>query len=407
MIKRCDHNKNKLSNCPICVKREVQFNMKKTFLKNNFSTSSPSPFVGRFNYPNINVGILSPQKLDESNWKYDSPKFWSNNNLSINEILKLRSGLINSQFNTNIKSVLKRTKLMDMSREVGMASKPVEFEIQLNNLPKYSTIYDKYIAPTGPKAIIKKADIISNPKIHQKVEKVYDDFDLKAEQAINYLYKNKFDENFLSKLLSVGTIGLKKDRKLVPTRWSITATDDIIGKQIIQEIKDYQVSDIKSYFGGYLGNYYLILFFPNRWAYELFEIVVNSKKNPWSKNDLNYATDFENYEGRKKYVDETAGGYYAPRLAILEKLKDLKKQASVLVIRFITDEYNLPLGVWVTREATRKAINNSSLDFASEDLMIKYAKLISIKKFGINLDDIFKKSKLLDLIYKQRKLIHY
>ena len=55
----------------------------------------------------------------------------------------------------------------------------------------------------------------------------------------------------------------------------------------------------------------------------------------------------------------------------------MKRQASVLVLRFISDEYLLPLGVWITREASRKALNNKPLKFADKDLMLKYVKTLS------------------------------
>ena len=54
---------------------------------------------------------------------------------------------------------------------------------------------------------------------------------------------------------------MKKDRKLVPTRWSIVAVDSNIGDNLISQVKDYNQSGYLAYFGGYLGNYFLILMF--------------------------------------------------------------------------------------------------------------------------------------------------
>ena len=86
-----------------------------------------------------------------------------------------------------------------------------------------------HTAPTGPNGSLIKAKITSNSKIHTKVDKVVSDIDLKSVDAMVYLHKNDFDENFLSKILSIGTLGIKKNRKLVPTRWGITAVDDTLG----------------------------------------------------------------------------------------------------------------------------------------------------------------------------------
>jgi hypothetical protein len=72
-----------------------------------------------------------------------------------------------------------------------------------------------------------------------------------------------------------------------------------------------------------------------------------------------------------------------------------KRQNTVLALRFITDEYVLPLGVWVTREATRKALSGKPIKFASKELMMNYAKLLAKKKFNVDIEPILQKSKLL------------
>ena len=119
---------------------------------------------------------------------------------------------------------------------------------------------------------------------------------------------------------------------------------------------------------------------------------------------LRYTTDYESYSGRKEYAFGTAGGYYTVRLAILEKLKELKRQASVLALRFITDDYTMPLGVWVTRESTRKAVANKPIEFSSKELLINYANALVKKKFGYNAEFILKNSTILGNIKEQRKL---
>jgi len=176
---------------------------------------------------------------------------------------------------------------------------------------------------------------------------------------------------------------------------------------MIKEIKDYPLGDYQAYFGGSWGNYYLILCFPQVWEYELFESYVNYQINPWSKKGYFYSTDYESYEGRKTYAEETAGGYYANRLAVVEKLKEIKRQSSVLTLRFITSEYNIPLGVWVCREASRKSLAEKPLTFSSQELMLSYAQALIQKKFGFDLTILLKESKLLREKKEQKRLGEY
>ena len=386
--------------CPVCARNNAVFRVKNTLDKEEFTSDAVAPFVGRYGYPNINVGILAPPEQKDDAWLYDAPKHWSAENYEIPKIVDFRSSLLNSRYNINIK---KRVKLLELSQDIAMSSKPVDVDIQLHEKPRFMLNLDSHMAPTGPNAKLKKAIMTENPKIHTKVYKVFGDIDLKANEAVNYLYENNFDENFLSRILSVGTLGLKKDRKLVPTRWSITATDDIIGKNLINEIKDY--SEINSYFaffGNYLGNYYLVLMFPEVWSYELFETYIPPNWN-FSK-PLRYGTDYENYYGRKEYAFGTVGGYYSVRLAALEKLKEMKRQSSILALRFITDDYTMPLGVWVTRESSRKAVASKPIEFSSKELMLEYTKKLIKRKFNYNADYLLNSSKLIRGIKQQTKL---
>jgi len=386
--------------CPILAKSEALFKVKRLDIREDFSGASPTPFVGHYGYPFLNVGIMSVPDAKEDTWEYDSPRYWAEKDYEIPRIIDFRSNLINNRFKAHAQD---KNKLLDISQEVGMASIPVDIEVNLKEKPKFRLKTDSYTAPMGPNANLEKAEITSNPKIHTKVDKVVSDHDLKANDALIYLYQNKFDENFLTRLLSIGTLGIKRSRKLVPTRWSISACDDIIAKRLMEDVKQYNEIDYQAYFGSYLGNYYLILMFPEKWSYELFETYL--PKASWNTSDeISFMTDYEGYEGRKRYADNCGGGYYSVRLPILERLSSLKRQGSVLTLRFITGEYAVPLGVWVTREAARKALAKKPIEFSDKELMLKYAKALIKKKFNYDLDSLLRESIILKNMREQVKL---
>ena len=385
--------------CPIYSKTK-QFKTKK-LTKQEFLGTPPTVFVGRFNYPKINVGIVTLPEETINAQIYDDPRTWGKNKLPIEQIVDFRSSLINSRFQSEVKY----NKDLQTTQLIALTEKPVDTEFSLTKKPHYNFKTAKIESPIGATAQLKQAKITENPKIHQKVDYIYSDTDLKSAQGLNILYNKGFDENFLSRILSVGTLGVKKDRKLVPTRWSITAVDDTIGKDKIDYIKKYPEANPTLFFGNLHGNYYLILLFPKKWSYELFETYLpKTLMNP--NATLQTSTDHEFYEGRKNYAQNCVGGYYACRLAILDKLSEIHRQASILVLRFITDEYHTHLGVWVCREATRKALENK-IEFPSHEEMIKYAKQLISDKFQINIDQFLKKSKLMDFVTKQRSLFEF
>ena len=92
---------------------------------------------------------------------------------------------------------------------------------------------------------------------------------------------------------------------------------------------------------------------------------------------------------------------------MLEKLKGMRRQASVLALRFITEEYAMPLGVWVTRESARKSLEGKPIEFGSKELMLNYTKLFVKKKFGWDAGKLLTRSKLLSSIKSQTKLAKF
>lgn len=392
------------------LERETKdiFNQVRSINDNFAGSSPPQVFIGsKLKYPNVNVGILSPPDKVENSWEYSAEKHWADENYSIKEVIGFRANLINSRFRTRVTAVREGGKFIDIAKEIGMAKKQVDIEIELKKKIKLSLDFEKVSLPMGPVGQLKKIELTSNPKIESKIEKVYYDTDLKAVEAIKYLYSKGFDEYKLNQLLSIGILGLKKNRRLVPTRWGITATDDTITKELIKNVRNFNLfDDHRIYFGHFMGNYYLIMFFPDIFSYELFEMYLpGSSWNPGDK--IKIGTDYESYKGRKGYVEQTAGGYYANRLGVAERLAQLKKQGSCLVIRFETPEYWASLGVWVVRESTRKALANKPMIFDTKEGMLNHAKAFIKKKFNFDLGTLLKRSKLLDNLNKQPKLTQF
>jgi hypothetical protein len=378
--------------CPHIMKASSMFKAKELHNETEFASVSPAPFVGRAGYPYVNVGLLAPPENTPDAWLYDAPRHWGEHSFSIQQVVDYRSALLNSRFRADIKG---QSRMLDISKEVGLAKRPAELEFSIKAKPKFHLQKDTVTAPTGPRANLEKVRFTSNPKVHTKVDKVNSDTDMLAADALNYLYKNEFDENFLSRALSVGSFGIGPNRKLVPTRWSITAVDDTLGKNIYSKIIEKPaVNDFQAYYDGFMGNYYLFLMMPDIWSYELFETYMPNAS--WNQTrDISYSTDYEGYHGRKRYADNCAGGYYSVRLALLEKLKAMKRQSATIVIRIITGEYTVPLGVWVTREASRKALSSDPIRFSSVELILKYAKALCRKKFGLDADLLLDNSQIM------------
>ncbi|PIN99650.1 hypothetical protein COT72_05220 [archaeon CG10_big_fil_rev_8_21_14_0_10_43_11] len=360
-------------------------------IKDFMSTSPPTIFVGRYNYPDVNVGVMSPINYEGDIATLDNHYTWFKQGLGVSEIAALRGELINSRITSNVK---RAQKTVGTFQELAMAKKETDLEIHLKKSIAYHPQTFANAAPMGPNVELKTVRLAENVRVLKPIEKAYYDIDLRATDALGMLYKKGIDELKLARILSGGILGVKTQRKLVPTRWSITAVDDTLGKQMIHNIKAFPgIDEYRVFFGSQLGNHYAIVLMPGPWSYELFEFFENPHRG--------FTTDYESPFGRTSYASQTAGGYYAARLAILDYLQKNKRCARALVLRKITRDYFLPLGVWQVRENMRKAFNfERRFDTLESGLL--YAKTL----LGIDPTPVLNASKLI-AAHKQPTLNTY
>ncbi len=347
-----------------------------------FGSSAPSVFVGHANYPKVPTGVLSPVGNEDRAADFVTTGDWYRRGLGISDVFERRSGLLtaNRRVDVDAPSTVSQgypnvhdtwEGFLGVQREVAIASDPVDVEIGLANKPTLDVTVDDILEPSGPWAAAQSADLAENPSVPREVERTLADDDWRAEGAMTYLYRRDFDVYDIHRILSAGALGEAEQRRLVPTRWSITAVDDTIGNYLRGSVrKGKPLNKVEVWTNEYIGNRYWIVLGPGQWEYELVELKgAGSVWNPEGETGVYVGADYEGVDGRRSYVEETAGAYHAARLGVLEHLTARDRQAKALVIRHVTDEYWGPVGVWQVRESVRNAFDDepgiaSSIDEA-------------------------------------------
>ena len=325
-----------------------------------YGSSAPEIFVGRSNYPDVSTGLLSPMDREADASSFATSGEWYQQGLGIDDVLQRRTGLLNSTRSSQVNVEDVWDGFVGVQREVAIADHPVDVEVGLDDTPDIDLSLDDIATPTGPRARATDATLAENPYVPKPVEKTLEDDDWQAEGAMTYLYRRGFDVYEINTILSAGALGRGRNRRLVPTRWSITAVDDTVGQYLRGQIRNASsVDQVQVWYNEYIGNDYWVVLAPGNWEFELVELKApGSIWNPDPGGNYYLAADNESFEGRTGYVDETAGAYHASRLAVLEHLADVDRQATCLVIRHASDAYWAPVGVWQVREGVRHAFGN-------------------------------------------------
>jgi len=328
-------------------------------------SSPPSVFVGSYNYPKIFVGPMVPPIHGDTSL-LDDPEKWTNK--SLEEIVNFRLSLIRGVQKISINQI--HGRYIENLQELTMSSKPTDSDLQFTKTTT-SISLDGENAPFGPIGEIKSAKFFPS-SANKSIEKIFYDNDLKAQDAVLNLYNSGIEISKIQKCFSIGMLG--KNRKIVPTKWSITATDDIISKSLTDDILNYPLIDsCKLFFYKHLGNLFSIVLFPHRWIYEMIEA--------WYSNGvLGFGSDFEDARGIT-HPPTIAGAYFAAKLGVTEYLVKNKIQAGVIILREIQPEYAIPVGVWQVREGIRSAMRQIPIISDNfDDAITRASKKTSISK---------------------------
>jgi len=368
--------------CPVMVRFHSKVKMKPFVDSLRLEGASPpSVFIGRIGYPKVAIGPMIPPVMGDTS-EIDTPELWLDKTLD--DIVDFRSQLVRGKFTVNVTNVESPHRVVEFTRELALSKNAVFADALFEKKPYGKIAFYDEIQPHGPSAPLKSLDI-TNPKYEQHIEKAYYDSDLKAKDAILDIYKNGVLVSKIQRAFSVGAFGVKKNRRFVPTRWSITAVDSTLGAELMKKTKTYPfINEVRAYFLNQFDNRWIILMTPSEWQYELIEAwYPNTTWNQFGTG-ISIFNSYEFYEGRTTYA-EIGGCYYAARLAVNELLNKERRQAGVVILREAHPGYIMPIGVWNVRESVRSALShpcrkfdtlNESLVYVSEIMDIPVQRWI-------------------------------
>lgn len=360
-------------------------------------STPPSVFIGRWSYPKVYAGPMMVGETGDTSIM-DSPESWIGEHKTQEDIINYRMNLVRG------KQLIKITDLenpfVEKLQDISLASKSIDSEATFGKRTRGALLTEDSM-PHGPSAVIEKFDIDA-VRWDKQLEKTFYDTDLTAREAVLNLHNKDVPFTAMQKAFSVGAIGTKYKRKLVPTRWSITACDSTLADLFLKEVRKFDILDTyRVYEFGSLNNYYIIILTPTEWQYEWYEAFIQLI----GKEELIFS-DYETNTDKKEY-SSVGGCYYTSKMAVLDALVKEKKQAGLIVLREAYEGY-VPLGVFNVRENMKSAMSNPYKEFETLKDALKYAgtKLkIPISKYvkqGTLLNELLHtKQTTLDMYFKK------
>ncbi|MBI3840402.1 MAG: hypothetical protein HY297_00345 [Thaumarchaeota archaeon] len=369
--------------CPIIVKAQALARQPPAMSTNEIDGASPpGVFVGRLGYPRVSIGPMVPPQYGDTAI-LDTPEEWLGK--SVDQIVDYRYSLVRGNTRANVEDAQDPGRLLTMLQELAMASRPVDTELKLTKPPRKILMLSEDSQPFGPSAPLDRFKI-QNPSVDRRIETAYYDRDLKATDAVERLYSKGVLVSRIQKAFSLGMFGDGARRRIVPTRWSITAVDSSIGLSLLETVKHRPtIDEYRVYSFGVYDNQYVAILLPEPWRFEWIEAwFPNTTWNQFTSAPYMIG-DYEEYSGRSRYA-KVGGCYYSTRLAVAEALDREGRQAAAIVLRETYPGLIMPLGVWNVRESIRELMRQGyekhetfagAMDSALAKLRIAKSKWVS------------------------------
>jgi hypothetical protein len=245
--------------CPLLSRVEALPKIASQMKTKEFFGPSTSIFVGHVGYPSVNIGPVGALGFKE---KIDSPEQWFG--MEYNDVIEMRSLTLRSKMSQHVKS---KSRIVEDSQLLAMAETPTDVDMRFKKEPSYKFSFSDIVQPMGPSAPLDRLKIIDNVHISRKVDYIVHD-DLKSAEQCYSMYQVGVDIHKVMNILSSGALGVEENQKMVPTRWSITAFDDMTAKNLLKDVRDYsEIKDFQVFESEYLGNHFVIIMMPGKWEF--------------------------------------------------------------------------------------------------------------------------------------------
>lgn len=359
-------------------------------------STPPSVFVGRIGYPRLYVGPMVPPFHGDTTI-LDAPELWHGK--GIEEIITMRYSLVRGKSRVHVCEARDEPRFIRSLQELAMAAEPLDCEAFFTHKPRKTIVLYEDAQPYGPSAPLRSFSFGSG-RTDRDLERAYYDHDMKASDAVTELYQRGEPVTRIQRCFSLGMFGEARNRRLVPTRWSITAVDSSLSQRLIDELKDHEtIDEFRLYYSENLDNRYAAILTPEPWKFEWVEAwFPGTAWNP-DGEEIAVLGDRETFEGRTTYA-EVGGCYYSARLAAAEALVKEGRQAGAIILREIHPGYILPVGVWNVRESVRSLLRTRPVRFTSFSEAVTAAS----SRLSIPLSDWKKSTKFLREAYLQKRI---
>ncbi len=320
------------------------------FLKSHTLFTPPGIFIETARYPILNAGVLASPYPLETLSIYDHPESWRG--LGRDAILAMRRHLYSIVIPVNAREMQPK-QIIDSLQTIALSVNPVALGVEVEGLPPRHLYSSEGQLPAGPVVKARSLEILSKPEISRVAQKITDK-DIPAAEGIWKLFEYDYSLEQITRILAVGLLGMKKNRRMMTIRSAYRIVIDTYINEVIMNLIDQsQIEDFEIYIGKCCNDSFTILASPGESRVDYIRL---EKYGPHISRGVSI-------DDPKLSRDDSRAGNFAnfARYSAFRHL--LKKQANAHLIIFhhTAISENQIITPWIARAGTHDALSKDPI----------------------------------------------
>jgi hypothetical protein len=313
--------------------------------------SPPGIFTESSRYPIMWAGVLGTVQPSEWLSIFDHPEAWRG--LDRKAILRMRQQLYRFVLPVDAKEMTPHS-VVDSLQTVALSVSPIAIEVDSPHLPRSELKGIGGQSPMGQLIKCKSLEIVSNPEISRVAKRICDK-DVPSAESVWQLLDYDYTLDQVARMMSVGLLGHKKRRRLVPLRSAYKAViDSYLTNAVMNLVESPLSSSIRLHASTLHGDSFTVLLRPGEPRVDYLRLE--------SFNGLN--TLRTSFEGLETQATDPKTSVYADhaRFSAYRNMIGNTESSHIVIFHQCRDPHNLILGPWVARAGVRYALDGDGVE---------------------------------------------
>ena len=312
--------------------------------------SPPGICVKSGKYPMLEAGFLASNEPLEHLSIYDFPEAWQG--LDRDTIFTMRRHLYRFLLPVDARS-LQPEGIVKPLQEIALSVRPIAIRVEGESLQPRRLQLRNGQLPSAGDVTIKSIELLSEPEISKVAERITEQ-DIPASEGIWRLLDYDYSLDQVVRLMSIGLLGKKNTRRILPSRSAYKATiNAFIDRAIMELIESPSVSSYEIYVSTLFGDRFAVLLHPGeaRVDYLRMDLIGDNMTRGFA------------FEGLRQYPTDPKTSVYSDhaRFSVYKNLVRRNQRCHATIFHLSKEPRNQILGPWVARAGIQETLSSEPI----------------------------------------------